>query len=245
LSNEVVMFKNVWISYEPGVYVIEDASFDVNQGEFVALIGPNGGGKTTILKAMIGLIKPDKGIIKLFGKDIKNFGDWTWIGYVPQYLEKKYAWFPLSVEEFIHLKFPNQRISRENLCKVLDFVGLKDVRDKRISELSGGQLQRLYIAREIMMSPKLLILDEPTSSIDAYFKIDLYDILREINDDRRTTIIISTHDIAAISTYVKKIICVNKRVLHVDSVEELMTGGGLCELYGRHVHGLRHTHLAP
>jgi ABC-type Mn2+/Zn2+ transport system ATPase subunit len=146
------------------------------------------------------------------------------------------------VEEFIHLKFPNRRILREDIEEILEFVGLKDVKDKRISELSGGQLQRLYIARELMGSPKLLILDEPTSSIDPTFKTDLYDILEEINEKYGTTIIMSTHDVAIISTYVKKIICVNKRVLHVDSIEELVEGGGLCKLYGRHVHGLRHTH---
>jgi zinc transport system ATP-binding protein len=243
LSSEVVKFDRVWISYEPGVYVVEDASFTVLMGEFVTLVGPNGGGKTTILKAMIGLIKPDKGIIKLFGKDVKTFKEWKWIGYVPQHVEQRYASFPLSVEEFIHLKFPNQKILREDIEKMLEFVGLKDVKDKRISELSGGQLQRLYIARELLGSPKLLILDEPTSSIDPTFKTDLYDILREINEKNGTTIIMSTHDIAVISTYVKKIVCVNKRIFHFDSIEELMEGGGLCELYGRHVHGLRHIHL--
>lgn len=242
MSDEIVSLENVWISYEPGIYVIEDASFVVTQGEFVALVGPNGGGKTTILKAILGLVKPEKGTIRLFGKDVRNFKEWTLIGYVPQHAEKMYAWFPLSVEEFIYLKFPSQKIPRDELYKVLEFVGLKDVKYKRISELSGGQLQRLYIAREVMTSPKLLLLDEPTSSIDASFKTDLYDILREINENYGTSIIMSTHDLAAISTYVKKVICVNKRILHTDNIQELMSGKGLCELYGYHVHGIRHTH---
>ncbi len=242
MSDEVVALNRVWISYEPGIYVVEDASFTVNQREFVALVGPNGGGKTTVLKAILGLIKPEKGSIKLFGREIRNFKEWAWIGYVPQHAEKMYTNFPLSVEEFLYLKSPTHKVPREDVYKMLEFVGLKDVKYKRVSELSGGQFQRLYIAREIMASPKLLILDEPTSSIDASFKSDLYDILKEINENLGATIIMSTHDIAAISTYVNRVVCINKRVIHTDNIEELMSGKGLCELYGYHVHGLRHVH---
>ncbi len=102
--------------------------------------------------------------------------------------------------------------------------------------------QRLALAHALVGSPKLLILDEPTSSIDPTFKTDLYDILKEINESYRMTILMSTHDIAVVSTYVDRIICVNKKVLHVDNIEELMEGGGLCKLYGRHVHGIKHAH---
>lgn len=242
MSSNILELEHVWISYEPGVYVVEDASFTVSKGDFMALIGPNGGGKTTLLKAMIGLIKPVKGTIKLFGKDIRSFDEWSWIGYVPQNIEQKYTWFPLSVEEFMRLKSPKAKISINELHKTLEFVGLWNIKDKRISELSGGQFQRLYIAKEIMSSPKLLLLDEPTSSIDISFKKNLYEVLIDINENMGTTIIMSTHDAATISTYIKKIVCINKRVYHVDNIEELLSGSALCRMYGHHVYGLKHVH---
>ncbi len=242
MNNNIVELVRVWISYEPNVYVVEDASFNVTEGDFMALIGPNGGGKTTILRTIIGLIKPAKGTVRLFGKDIKSFNEWSWIGYVPQSIERRYAWFPLSVEEFMKLKSHSMSVSIDELYRMLEFVGLWNIKNKRISELSVGQFQRLYIAREIISFPKLLLLDEPMSSIDISFKKNLYDVLKDINENFGTTIIMSTHDVTAISTYVKKVVCVNKKVFHADNIEELLYGKALCKLYGYHVYGLNHNH---
>ena len=189
----------------------------------MGIIGPNGGGKTTLLKIILGLLKPDKGDVLVFNKKPKGARDL--IGYVPQFLEIDLD-CPVNVLDIVLMGILNrkkifQKYNAEDfgLAKeALDFVDLWDLKNKQIGELSGGQRQRVYIARALIRKPKLLILDEPTASIDEKSEREFWELLKEIN--KTAAIIIVSHDIGVIFKNVNKIACLNKQ-LYCHNADEL------------------------
>ena len=215
-----------------GETVLKDVSVTIRQKDFVAIIGPNGGGKTTLLKLILGLLKPAKGTILVDGKNPQEAS--SCIGYVPQDVHINRS-FPITVIDVVLMGKldPTQRLSRRSATnrrdalEALDRLDMADHADKKIGMLSGGQRQRVFIARALATQPKLLLLDEPTASIDTKGQADFYRLLREINQD--ITVLVVSHDLLVISRYVKSVACINKSLHYHDQAE--ITGDMLGAMY--------------
>ncbi len=205
-----------------GSNILEDINISIPENDFVGIIGPNGGGKTTLLKLILGLLEAKSGRILIFDKPIKK--QKKYVGYVPQYSNFD-SHFPITVWDVVlsarlgktsllgRLKKEDQEI----VYKSLDKVNILDLKNELIGNLSGGQKQRVLIARALATEPKILLLDEPTASIDTKAGKSFYDLLHQLNENM--TIILVSHDIGAVSQYVNKIACLNKKLIFHDSKE--------------------------
>ena len=231
MGNSIVEIKNIWFAFN-GQTVLEDVSLDIRPGDFIAMIGPNGGGKTTLLKLMLGLLRPNKGTIRVLGDPTAKASHH--IGYVSQDVHINRS-FPITAIDVVLMGKlePGKRWAKSSVqdrtdaLNALERMEIADCASSKIGELSGGQRQRVFIARALVTQPKVLLLDEPTASIDAKGQAEFYRLLKELNKD--ITILIVSHDLVAISTYVKSVACVNKR-LHYHHQAEI-TGEMLEEMY--------------
>jgi zinc transport system ATP-binding protein len=231
MKDLIVEIKNVCFAYN-GQTVLEGVSLDIRQGDFIAMIGPNGGGKTTLLKLILGLLKPGKGSIRVLGEPTEKASHH--IGYVPQDVHINRS-FPITAMDIVLMGKlePNRRWARssaqdrQEALNALKRMEIHAFANSKISELSGGQRQRVFIARALVSQPKLLLLDEPTASIDAKGQAEFYRLLETLNKD--IPILVVSHDLVAISTYVKSVACVNRR-LHYHNQAEI-TGEMLEEMY--------------
>jgi zinc transport system ATP-binding protein len=231
MKDLIVDINNVYFAYN-GRTVLEDVSLDIRQGDFIAMIGPNGGGKTTLLKLMLGLLKPAKGKIRVLGDTTKKASHH--IGYVSQDVHINRS-FPITSIDVVLMGNlgPGKRWGRNTAqdrreaLDALERMEIETFANRKIGELSGGQRQRVWIARALVTKPKVLLLDEPTASIDARGQAEFYRLLKELNED--ISILVVSHDLVAISTYVKSVACVNKR-LHYHHHAEI-TGEMLEEMY--------------
>lgn len=219
MADSVIRLRNVSFLFAKGAKVIDDASMDINRSDFVAVVGPNGGGKTTLVKLILGVFEPVEGEVFLFGRKPDNISR-ARAGYVPQNNTSFDQNFPATVFEIVMtglvpgkgLFQGMKRDARELAEKSLDLVKMLGYRDQRIGDLSGGQKQRVLIARALVNKPDLLVLDEPTVGVDSASQMEFYSILMELNRSG-TTIIIVSHDTSTVSRYVNKVVCVNQRVI--------------------------------
>lgn len=253
MNDSIVEVRNVFFSYN-GQEVLHDVNLDVHRGDFVAMIGPNGGGKTTLLKLMLGLLKPAQGLIRVLGMPPQEAAHH--IGYVPQDVHGNRS-FPITAVDVVLMGKlePGKRLSRtsrqdrDEAMEALHRMDMAPFAFRRIDALSGGQRQRVFIARALVTRPKLLLLDEPTASIDTRGQAEFFRLLKDINKD--VTILVVSHDLLVISTHVKSVACVNKRLHYHGQAEvtgemiEMMypcAEGEICpvEVLG---HGLPHRVL--
>lgn len=206
--------------------VLQDVNLQIPHGDFVAVIGPNGGGKTTLLKLILGLLTPQKGSILVDGKPPQKA--LRTIGYVPQNVHVNRS-FPVSVLDVVLMGMINidTGADRSQAMAALERMEMGEYADRKIGALSGGQRQRVFIARALVSGPKLLLLDEPTASIDAKGQADFYRLLKELNND--ITILLVSHDLLLISRYVKSVACVNKQLYYHNQAE--ITGAMLEHMY--------------
>ena len=226
-----------------GRLVLENINLTLHQGEFLGLIGPNGGGKTVLLKVILGLLAPDSGSIQIFGENPVNSRGL--VSYVPQHARFDYD-FPISVLDVVLMsrlgpKGINATYTPEDYAvahAALAQVELDELSKRQIGKLSGGQLQRALIARAIAMEPKLLLLDEPTASLDSRIGRGIYALLDELS--KRMTIVLVSHDIGVISQHITSIACLNQR-LHFHNSREL-TPAMIEETYGCPVELIAHGH---
>jgi len=211
----IVDIRDLCFSYS-GKEVLHNIDLCVHEGDFVAIIGPNGGGKTTLLKIVLGLLKPTRGTVLI--KDRPPRTNVTEIGYVPQQINHNLS-FPATALDIVLMGkhrsagrsvFRHGRQDRHDALRALEKMGIAEFAGRRISDLSGGQRQRVLIARALVTDPELLVLDEPTASIDTKGQRDFYELLRELNEN--LTILMVSHDLLTISSYVRSIACVNKRL---------------------------------
>jgi zinc transport system ATP-binding protein len=212
--------------------VLEDVNLIVRQNDFMAIIGPNGGGKTTLLKLILGLLTPVKGTVRVDGKPPQEAS--PCIGYVPQDVHTNRS-FPITAIDVVSMGMlgPNKRLFRRAADKrseslaALERMEMDAHADKKIGMLSGGQRQRVFIARALVSRPKLLLLDEPTASIDTKGHAEFYQLLSKLNPD--ITVVVVSHDLLVISRYVKSVACVNKKLHFHDQAE--ITGDMLETMY--------------
>lgn len=247
-TGPIAEIHGLWAGYdrEP---VLEDVTFRMVAGDFIGLIGPNGGGKSTLLKVLLGLLPPMRGEVRLFGRPVAVGR--RQVGYVPQ----AFAFdrdFPIRVHEVVRMG----RLGRRGLFRrytaaddaavqtALEQVDAWHLRERSFGALSGGQRQRVLVARALAAEPQLLILDEPTASVDPQGRSDLYEVLRDLN--RHLTILLVTHDMLAISSYVKSIGCVNRRLVYHGTQEitdEMIDMAYACPV-DLIAHGMPHRVLA-
>lgn len=242
-----VALENINVTYG-FTTVLSNITVNFPTSEMTAIIGPNGGGKTTLLKVITGLIQPNSGTLKIFGSDVTTARENGWLGYVPQAAQFDRQ-FPIGVEEVVlmgtikkHL-IPFKRFSNDDIektHKILKRLGLLDLRKRQIGQLSGGQLQKVLMGRALIKEPKILLLDEPTASIDTKTKNQIYQILYELTP--KMTILIVTHDMGAISSYFDTVACLNKKIHYHGS--EKLTQGVIDDTFGCPVdliaHGVPH-----
>lgn len=199
----ILTVKDLDVNYG-ATRALKGVSFSVHAGDYIGVAGPNGAGKTTLIKAMLGLVKHAKGTVELFGECIHGFEEWFRIGYLPQSVTTFNALFPATVREVVGLgllsreKFPKRFSSgdRGKISGALELLDIKNLEHKLVSELSGGQQQRVFLARALVASPELLILDEPGTALDPQARENFFRLLREINVNKKVTIILITHDLS-------------------------------------------------
>jgi len=212
--SKIVEIESVYAGYDDEV-ILQDVSLDIFDDDFIGVIGPNGGGKTTLLNVILGLIKPYKGTVT-FCDDLKLHRN-NKIGYLPQ-LNKIDKKFPITVKDVVlsgliygtGMMNRHSKLDKVKAERTLDRIGIANLKKYPIGELSGGQMQKVLLARAIVSSPRLLILDEPNTFVDNQFEGELYEILNELNQEM--AIMIVTHDVGTVSSYVKTIACVNRQL---------------------------------
>jgi zinc transport system ATP-binding protein len=218
----LIKLENIEAGYG-GKAILKSVDLEVKERDFIGIIGPNGGGKTTLLKVILGLIDPYRGNISYhFSKKNKDFR--KYIAYLPQRSTIDYM-FPISVREvvlsgLISTKPFLKRYSKSDFHladEIIEKSGLLEYRDKPVGELSGGQLQRVFLSRALISSPRVLLLDEPDTFVDNRFEYELYENLRELNNS--IAILLVSHDVGTISSYIKTIACVNTNLHYHPSNE--------------------------
>ncbi len=212
--------------------VLQDVDLELREGDFMAVVGPNGGGKTTLFKTILGLLEPSAGTVKVMGgppsKGCRS------IGYVPQYgaFDMKY---PVVAEDVVRMGLrqkqgfsPFNRGNEDAVAKAMEMTGVTGFKEKRIGDLSGGQMQRTLLARALASEPKILMLDEPTASLDPKMRAGVYEILAEASDEGMTVMMI-THDLKGIEHRMNRIVRVDRAVSEVgrEDLHALTCGGGL------------------
>lgn len=248
--NPVIDIRSLNFSYG-SVPTLSGIDLRVAEGEFLGIVGPNAGGKSTLLKLILGLLQPQSGSISVLSRAASAAS--RLLGYVPQYPSFPRD-FPITVEQVVqlgrlgvrqgdgkrHALWPG-RVSaadREAVGRSLAEVEAGDIAKRQIDSLSGGQLQRVLLARALVGEPRILILDEPTANIDQRMESEIFDLLKVLN--ARLTILVVSHDVAFISRYVGRVACINRTLVchNTDAID----GNVIQELYGEHVRMIAHSH---
>lgn len=219
----MIQVENVSFSYPQGPQVLQGVSCSVEPGDFLALIGPNGGGKSTLLKLMLGLLKPDQGDIRVLGQTPQ--AACVQLGYVPQFSTHVQD-FPMTVHQLVAQGRLNQgrhnfwlsRADRAVIQRALVATATEDLAQRPVAQLSGGQKQRVLVARALATEPRILLLDEPTAHVDSPSELQIFDLLAELNSS--LTLLVVSHDLSVVSRYANKVACINRQ-LHWHPVEQL------------------------
>ncbi len=239
-SRAPIELSGVSFNYQ-GPAILKDVSFTINRREMVAIVGPNGGGKTTLLKLILGLLQPTSGRVRVFGQPPAQ--SWARIGYMPQHAHLD-PQFPITVIDTVLMGRlgrgrgfgPFKREDRQLARAQLAEVGLADATQRPLAALSGGQRQRVLIARALVTEPDLLLLDEPTANLDMRVETQFYDLLQKLN--QRLTVVLVSHDLGFVSPLVSQVVCVNRRVAVHPTSE--VTGEVISEIYGADMRLVRH-----
>lgn len=248
MKKKIVEVKNVSFSYGDNK-VLENVSLYIEEGDFVGIIGPNGSAKSTLLKLMVGLLKPDSGNIYLFNKPVNEFKNYNKIGYISQNAREFNKMFPATVEEVVAANIYTKGIlpkrikreEREKIDEVLKIVDMDKYKERKIGNLSGGQKQRVFIARALINNPRILFMDEPLVGVDIESQNKFYNLLNKINEEFNITLIMVSHDIGVISDKVNKLFCLsNGKVYKHDLNKDMKIN--LKDIYGENMNILFHRH---
>ena len=235
-------FRNVSFGYGEGPDVVEDVSLEIGAHELIGLIGPNGGGKSTLLKLAAGLLKPRRGSVEVFGRAPHEARDE--IGYVPQFALFPRE-FPITVAQAVLLgrlaggfSLRWSSADRAAAARAIDETELRALADRPLSALSGGELQRVLIARALAAEPRLLLLDEPTSNLDQRAEEDIFALLAKLSD--RMAVVLVSHDVGFVTGFVERVACISRTLICHGTSE--VTGEVINELYGHPVRAVHHAH---
>jgi zinc transport system ATP-binding protein len=233
-----VSVKNLTYSYKVGSTslssnVLDNISFSVNKGDLLGVIGPNGAGKTTLFSCMLGLFKDYQGEVRIFDHDIRKNSNLILqsIGYIPQQKSIDQG-FPATVQEIVSLGMIGKKNgSKEKVASALEMVDLSGQNHRRIGELSGGQQQRVLIAKALVNEPKLLILDEPTTSVDVETQNKFYTLVKNLNQKNGLSIIWASHDLDAVNKIANKVMCLNRSMFFHGDTSEFFGSNELIRMY--------------
>jgi zinc transport system ATP-binding protein len=219
MDTKAIELDGVWVNFN-GAVILEDVNLTIEAGRYVGILGPNGAGKSTLLKVILGLIRPSRGEVRIFGaspESLRRQGDV--VGYLPQ-RPLGNPRFPVTVLDVVLmgrygriglLKRP-RRQDREIARSRLDDLGISHLADRLIGDLSGGEQQRVFIARALNVEPRLLVLDEPTVSLDACVQDDIFEMINSLREKLNLTVLIVSHDIGAVARHVDDVVCINRRI---------------------------------
>jgi zinc transport system ATP-binding protein len=246
-QNSIISLENVSFSYPNETQsAIENVSFAVHKGDYLGIVGPNGGGKSTLLKLMIGLLTPQKGRIQLFGKDIQQFHEWPKIGYISQQVSHINTRFPMTVEEAVMMgRYPKLGLfhfptahDKQLVTQALAQVEMLPFKHKLIGELSGGQQQRVFIARVLTGQPEVIILDEPTVGIDVKTQKQFYSLLQKLNTELDLTLILVSHELDIVAHEATEIAYINRELVYCGFPNKFLHSEYFEQLSGKG----KHTH---
>ncbi|GGN61779.1 metal ABC transporter ATP-binding protein [Oceanobacillus indicireducens] len=227
MNEPIITMHNVSFSYQ-NKPILDGINFELPKGKFMGLVGPNGGGKTTLVKLILGLLKPDEGNVTLFGIPLEKFQERNKIGFVSQKANSFNTGFPATVFEVVstgltaklgYFTFFNKQ-DKQNILRALELVDMSGFANENIGKLSGGQQQRVFIARALVSEPELLILDEPTVGVDQENVKRFYELLHKLNEEQEITILLVTHDTEIMTEYATDVVCLNKTLHFHGNSEE-------------------------
>lgn len=229
--------------------VLKDVSLEIHRGDYLGIIGPNGGGKTTLVRLILGLLEPDEGMIRLFGNELRKFHDWYKIGYVSQKATNIDPKFPATAGEIVAMgRFSRAGLLRRTgqedrkiISQALEQAGLTELKNKLIGDLSGGQQQRVVIARALAQQPEIIFLDEPTSGVDPASQEQFYSLLKKLNREMGITLVMISHDVDVVSEEVGEVACINQSLVYHGLARKL-TKPKLEKLYHKGMKIITHRH---
>lgn len=248
--DKIVSVRDLTFGYDEKI-VLEDINLDIYKGDYLGIVGPNGAAKSTFIKLLLKLLKPQKGSIELFGQDIEEFKDWGKIGYIAQKATLFNSGFPATVEEVVAANlYPKiglfKTIKKPHMKRVHDIlkiVGMDEYKKRLIGNLSGGQQQKVFIARTLVSEPEIIFLDEPTVGIDIKSQMEFYDLLEKLNKEMKITIVMISHDIGVITEKVNRVACMgDKKLIVHNSCLNVPFNKVLSEFYGDKMKLLIHHH---
>jgi zinc transport system ATP-binding protein len=249
---EIVSAQGLSFQYN-STEILADVSFSLTTGDYVGIVGPNGSGKTTLIKVILGFLEPSRGKVSLFGYRPSDFPAWHKVGYLPQKLNSFNPHFPATVKEIVALGllsrkgFP-KRISRSDdaaIDSALSLMDISPIKNELIGELSGGQQQRALIAKALVSEPELLILDEPTTALDPEAREKFFSTLQSLNERKKVTMVIITHDIGTIGKYASRLLYLDNRVIFYGTFDAFCTSSDMTDYFGEYSqHMICHRHDA-
>ena len=233
--------------------ILKKISLQVFEGEYVAIIGPNGGGKTTFVRTLLGLQKPTSGEVLIYGKPQEKFKEWEKIGYVPQRATQIDKNFPATAFDIVKMgRLPKKGFfafytdeDKKKVQEVMEKMDVWQLRDRLVGELSGGQRQRVMIAKALASDPSILILDEPNTGVDVLSQKIFYNLLRQLQKDDNITILFITHDIGVIVDDITKLVTINQSAQVCSDPKESLSCENVSELYGIEAHLLANHRKEP
>lgn len=231
---------------------LRDISFSIEKGDVVGLVGPNGGGKTTLVKALLGLVPKTEGTILFFGKGMKHVDRFSKVGYLPQQQSGINRLFPATVGEVVFLgllpgKGRPKSITRADTQKIddtLSLLGILPLKNKTLFELSGGEQQKALLARALVSRPELLILDEPSTALDPSSREDFFKVIRTLNQEKKITILLITHDTGYIGEYANKLLYIDRTLVFFGNISDFCPQGDIASCFEKSAHHIVwHQHM--
>ena len=249
-SKNIIELKDVFFRYGQGPIVLHDITLNVHRGDYLGIIGPNGGGKTTLLKIMLGLLKPTSGTVKLFGQDIHDFHDWYKIAYVPQKVSTFDTKFPVTVEEVVMMGTYARRglwkmstaADRKKVDEALKKVDMHEFRRQLVGDLSGGQQQRVFIARTLAADPEVVFLDEPTVGVDPDNEQQFFQLLKKLNNEFHLTLVLVSHELDVVARESTEVACINSTLTSYLTPDEITNRGGIAKVYEQELQYMQRPH---
>lgn len=246
---EMVRLENVSFQYDR-IPLLRGVNLAIEQGDFWGIVGPNGSAKSTLLKLMLGLLKPQQGLVYLLGQEVSHFSHWSRIGYIPQNAREFNMGFPATVHEMVSANLVSQmgffkRTTPElnrKVMEALEVVGLENLAHKRIGHLSGGQQQRAFIARTLVSSPTIIFMDEPLVGVDVDSQEKFYQLMERLNRDMGITLVMVSHDIGVVSERTSRIACMGRYQVFVHDTATFKPQDYLEQMYGEKTRMVQHQH---